>query len=927
MNSVVLRKTVVLSLVAVLIAPGQADVSAFARTNSFRELQGMHTLAVPLKSGDILGQTHADKEKISAFMYEILCSISSSRSGLSGSVDLGQVLKHANEKVLEIFSIPGMQVFLYEAAENPAEGYYVVKVKIVSHEDDRKRTYYVRFPKNIANIECLPVEVFTQNEFAAQENIPKAEILSHHELVKLKKTLYEGNTHEKLGAIEKLSVQRKITSVNILSEALVWFINDETVASAIIEAMQNAKNNGILKKINIEKFSVPGTVFRAVNEFFPGRDENKIKFNLAIDKPYESMVLKFDFGAGHFYAIDKFTMRLKELLLSKDPRINADVKVKEVDPGKSKGEISIKFNITMANLTDFWRALGTHDFKLNVHGYYRALTDEELIEEVEERAKTFLDGIPDKHSAECRDFAAYVYGDGTDKNPGIIGILRNKEKYGNLPAIKVESYDTSDEDTGQSRSANRCTLNKQIQLAEYNPHFQHYSLMTDAQRWVYLARAAGSIFTTSYIKSLLHDYPEGDEFMYFLSSDTLGFPMTRMIRETIMEFTGDKEHKDPTDGEDVSGAVPNFMALKLAMFNWLGRIYYSGEKVNVGGRTGYVKYRKNDFYRTDDGKERHETIFVYDTEKGPAKVIAKITRVKSYVDNTVKITKAIVFEEQRGGVVKEKILNSEEMDDICYFDTMGKSKGLSESPYMQFVYGMNAVFDQAMSSGILDNLPRKDPKGVPIVPKICLVDELAIGSYDFLMSFLLEDRTRIDMDDIDVAALDRHLTEKLGSRSLTTRDVDFYSPKAGEIELLNAVYEETKRFRQKGNSVDTDIFIGYPRTFGARQMAGYPTVKVEKLMADFGMTREEAERAVLAISELADKMPHPFMVDVERANGHPIFGDIPIKLESRDVQLSASLVGSAFMVAPPGMGVSLPKRKPPLTSHVMHSLPAFSGLA
>ena len=295
--------------------------------------------------------------------------------------------------------------------------------------------------------------------------------------------------------VVKFLVETKcMRALDALSKALWQYKEDKDLALYIAKAIRRVKAIGPLSAQNVKNHSIIGTVWRAVEEFGLDREA----FELVVDNPYDSLTLKFAFPTeAPFYRLDGFIDSLEQLFSEK--RVRVDIK-SIVNPQKTEGAISLKMEINMSNLTAFWNALGaTYDFQKNYFNFYRAFTYEEMIQKLEERAKTFLDGVPDKNSDEYRNFALYIFGDGTPQNPGLINILRNSKDYEALQFIKVESNKSVCGPVGFRRCDNRTSLKEITRLGEYNPYFDHYLTEGDIQRWIYLA-SAGSIFTTALLE-------------------------------------------------------------------------------------------------------------------------------------------------------------------------------------------------------------------------------------------------------------------------------------------------------------------------------------------------------------------------------------------------------------------------------------------
>ncbi|GEM_PF-4299460 len=685
----------------------------------------------------------------------------------------------------------------------------------------------------------------------------------------------ETSTGDKKRAIRHLRNYKGAGALNILSEALLRFRGDEELAISIIEAVRHLRQTGVLKKRRLGHDSIIGTLWRAIEEFGLNRDN----FTLVVDNPYDSLKLKFSFPPGNpFYQIDRVIARIQELYTKKNAHINAviDYRFNEEKPEKTEGEISIRFKVTMANLTDFWRVLETLDYRTDSEGRYRVLTTQEIIEKVKERTLAFLEGIDDRNSQEYRELFNYVYGDG---NPGLIRILMNPDRYGDLQFIRVESSQEREQKTDRPRSGNRTSLNELLALAKYNPYFAHSIPEDGIQRWIYLARAAGSIFMTADIKARMRGHAEAD-YMFFVSKDTMGPTRAVELNTQISKLTGWIPHHDPEWGEEVTKRVANFTAVKLAMMNWLRQRYYAHAKVAFGAQEGIVKFRRTAVWR--DGHGNRYEIYPIDDRLGKGAVtIAEIKLKKSPGELPPFIEEAhhIHHGERRPFGQEERLQVEEQM----------KSFGFRQPIVYPSV--INTLYNQLKATPILAKLRREDEEGNRIVPKVCVIDEVADGSWDFLLKYTLEEKSRMDEEDgFEEGELRRKTIELLGGKDLWwLRSADVYSLNQRQIEDWDRLERAIHQVRQTKESVDVEIFIGSPRSPGAQNTPGYPSIQKENLMRDYQMSEAEAEKAIRSTTEGADFVPHSFMVDAERSPVRPIYDDVPIELETRAVQLSAYL--------------------------------------
>ena len=379
--------------------------------------------------------------------------------------------------------------------------------------------------------------------------------------------------------------------------------------------------------------------------------------------------------------------------------------------------------------------------------------------------------------------------------------------------------------------------------------------------------------------------------MFFVSKDTLGCSMATDINTQISKLTGFYPIVDPELGEEVLCTVANFTALKLYMLNWFRSKYYKQVKIRFAGQYGYVKFRKAKAWR-DENYNRRETIPIYDLAGKGGKIIGEISRFKAKGDWSSKIHSVKLFSYDKTGKKQEQYLNQEEIEGIVTEREDGSlHKGIGYEEEVVYVYAINAIYQQLLGSEILSNLQRKDAKGRKIVPRVCVVDEVADGSWDFIFTFAAEELSRKDeVDDFKEGELRTLCQEKLGKDLWGLRTANPYSLSEEQIEEWDKLENAIKEFKETGDSVDVQIFIGRPRSPGARTIPGYPSLKIETLMEDFQRSEDWAKEAIDGCTENADYMPHPFEVDHTKAPMMPIYGDIPIGLESREVQISAYLV-------------------------------------
>ncbi|MBN1526339.1 MAG: thermonuclease family protein [Candidatus Omnitrophica bacterium] len=668
-----------------------------------------------------------------------------------------------------------------------------------------------------------------------------------------------------------------LKALGVLKEALDKYKRKTRIAAEIISAIRDLKRYGILyeqitKKGGVEQKSVVGTIWHAATEIAKSENVRKF-FTIIINYPDNCITLRFHFPRNRpFQRLGRLMARLRGLF--KHRGIDTDIRAEDVDTDNTRGDIRIELNINIANLHSFWRALGTSGIKTNERGYYRAFTDEELIEKTEQRAKSLLDGIKDRKERE--DFIAYVWGRGTEDAPGIIGILRDKNKYGCLRHITVETLRGGVE-TFQAAPGNKCSYSDLRLLGKYNPYFASYIPEDEGiiQRWIYLARGAGSVFETAYLKRLLKGRLDED-YMFFISEHTLGHQ--RNPRQGVRTEMSDL----------VLGGIKDFKSLKLAMMRRLRKSYYTRCEIRIAGKPGWVKFRKNRLREDEEGRRR-ESMPVYDRPGGGAKIIAWIERVKQNPASGKPVIESVKMTDQ-----EERYLSSDEIEKIETVDGKGEAtKGVGSENDIIIPYAANALYAQLRATPILNGLKYTDKNGKPIVPKVCIIDEVGHGSWDLFAAFVIEELSRKDMEDIDELRLREECARRLGREIRPPEDGHLSRITEEELGDWEDLENAIKDIRRKDDeSVDVVNFIGRQGTgkILTRIIPGYPSLNEQKMMDDFGIGQKEARRAIKWVTDKAGIVPHPYMVDRSEGSALPVYYDyIPIRLESREIHIGAYL--------------------------------------
>ncbi|MDD3906313.1 MAG: HEAT repeat domain-containing protein [Candidatus Omnitrophica bacterium] len=526
------------------------------------------------------------------------------------------------------------------------------------------------------------------------------------------------------------------------------------------------------------------TVERERNTYFTLgallKPEYKIFLTVRNESPYKTRMLQI-------------MNRIAQLL--HEEGISADVSVTKRDEFESITEICVNVNVNIGNLRRIWLALGTGDFKFDEEtANYRELTKDEIIAKLEERVGTYLYAMP-PGSAERKNLETYFYGDGTQKNVGLINIVKDPAKYGDLQAIKIESYDDPD------RLKNACSYNDLEKVAGANPFFAEFVRRQNADRYVFLARAAGSCFQTFSIGNLFEGNPDRGN-IFFISKDTVGESFARIMNHTINSMV-ERYSEDNLE-------TPTYEWLEDAVVNYFLDTIYMGEceiiardKVTGAKHTlGISRVRDVMARRMSDG-----TKIEYFTVLSPHDRSTEIGKVCMKDGVPVSATAT--------GKIKDTI-NAAKMD-ITVEDI---------NNYLPIAELLNAIYRQYETSGILDNL---QPNST-----LCVVDEFADGSFDFVTKYIIEKKT-------------------------------VNTPRPIKVK----------------------IFIGATRSWRVSSMPDYPTLKEKDISAVFGISTQEAKEIIDNVSKVADFVPHPIMVPPQKK---PVLSsDMQLQFENEEVVIGAYL--------------------------------------
>lgn len=694
---------------------------------------------------------------------------------------------------------------------------------------------------------------------------------------------------DKRMSIRFFELHKSFASLVELSRALAQQPDDEEIVRDVIRAFRNIKRTGPLCVQPIYCYSIIGIVFKLVDEFFGRREW----FDIASIRPFDELLLLFDFPPNRpFVEVDAFIAGLADLLTRK--HVSATIRLEKMNDVLTRGEISLSMRVELENLTEFWRILGgSYDFPEDHKGYYRPLTREEIIRKVEVRARSVLLGMR-VGSPEQERFVRYVYGAGSEEAPGLLNVVRNPARHGAAQLIEVESYETVDSSTGRRRCDNRCSYFELQRLGWANPFFSYYiqHAYVGIQRWIYLARAAGSVFSTSYMDRVMSGVYD-DAIVYLsnvifpVSTDTMGVSRAREISTEISKLTGSLDHHDPAMGEDVLDRVVSYQALRLTMFRWFRERYLRSVRVEVGGQHAFVLFRRCEVHR-DESHGRHELMPLFDRLGPRAKVVGHVRRRKGFRARAAVITEAVLHGSEGS---PERVLSAAERAAIVTLPPEGgaPTPGIGTESDLVYPYAITELYQQLVRARHLEQLSHTGPDGEAIVPRVCIVDEVADGSWNTLLAFTIEELTRRDEEDFGEGELRAHCRQALGRDLWALRSADPYGLTEEQVAEWQRLEETLKRLRTTEHSVDAVVFIGQTRSPGAHRVPGYPCLRVESLVEDFELSREEAASAVRAASHGADFIPHPFMVDPERAALLPIYGDIPLRQETCEVHIGAYL--------------------------------------
>ncbi|KJJ83691.1 membrane protein containing GCN5-related N-acetyltransferase domain protein [Candidatus Omnitrophus magneticus] len=551
--------------------------------------------------------------------------------------------------------------------------------------------------------------------------------------------------------------------------------------------------------------------------------------------------------------IDKSSLITVEILKSMVAEgMNVSVNEK-IDKVTNKPYIEVILNVDSSTLTAYWLALCHRDFQVAENGGIRSFSRYEIVNKLEERAESLIDGM--KSNSDRKDFYLYLYGDNTAKNPGLINVVKYPDKWiqiseeeyneyyksdkqvskkimvdinGNkwiklqdLKCIKVESYKQV-EAIGKKRSDKRCSLMDIQRVAHGNPYFARYIRNLKGKRFVFTARGSGSIFQSFSLMNMIEGKTY-DSNMFFISKDTLGYDIPRMFYQFLFRLSekyGDYDRDDEAEkGKSFARLAEDLCAIKTSSNEKSGifdNIYMSEHNIKnltTGKDIGFYRAREISVYFDKKTEKRIEVFIVRDSDNGVE--IGKIHREGPEI--TVKST-GHVFSDSRIINIEGKIL-----DGIAQYTDI-KISGEKE---IILVETLNTLYEQYLKAGILEGLSAGD--------RIVLVEELANGTYYFMSKYIIEKKTM-----------------------------------------------------EEGKPIYVDFFTGQARSFSQNDFPDHPMLSVETLMRDYNIRKEEAINIIENVSNTASHLPHPVMVP-EGIKKPIVNAKIPLQLEEADIILGSYL--------------------------------------
>ncbi|MDR1194898.1 MAG: hypothetical protein LBL00_00295 [Endomicrobium sp.] len=607
---------------------------------------------------------------------------------------------------------------------------------------------------------------------------------------------------------------------------------EESLLNLAVRALSHIKTNGVLATKNVGKhISIIGSVYEVIDKY----DDTRTKIYVKMNNNFSSFDILFDFPEDEpFFEGDAFSKDLIKALESfggDNIKINYEItKQPEFNDDFTQGKMSIKFTPDIATLTSFWKSLAPHDFKVigdadKKNMSLRAFTADEIYYKFLERSKNFYHEqkpilYDDDHFN--NSFQKFLFGNGEFQ--GALAIVKNPEKFKDIRAFPAETLENSyvqnitkityNEmielfEDGKSNSVHMLRASNRyedlVKLAQGNPYFAHYMPDDGVQHYVFLARGAGAAFTSAYMKGLLRGYSDSDS-IFFISRDTFGRSNWEMVSKNIRSYVYNEKKKR---------GVVNFKALTFQILKDLKKQYFEEFEVDFDSKKFKIVHsHANNYYLLGANGE-----------------------------------KLLKFTSDRKSISKrEKFENAPEIgDDILL-------KAMTSNRYNDFRDKLDEVYENFLKTGIMNKLYWDGINPA----KICVVDEIAVGTFDFVFKFVVEELSRQDPYEID--DLREKVNEKLGEDYWYLFDKDTFEFTEQEGELAEKLYKTINEIRAENSKkpVDSDIFIGRinRRLSDDQIIDGYPTLLIKKIMEDFDMTEEEANKLILNVSITADFAPH-----------------------------------------------------------------------
>ncbi|MDP2913127.1 MAG: 6-phosphofructokinase, partial [Candidatus Omnitrophota bacterium] len=552
-------------------------------------------------------------------------------------------------------------------------------------------------------------------------------------------------------------------------------------------------------------------------------------------------------------------------------------------------EIVIDFNAQ--SLSAICLGLGTGDFKTGPDGKFRKYAKEETMEKVENMAEHYLAAM-DKSSSAYAKLYALVYGyekaekqglansgfldpDGyvepqspgislypSDPDirivmkkrdlPGLLEIINNPDKIietfylfnkktgeykpfsgvksdgekvraGELRVFKIESYPEREE--GNLRSHDEL-IKAADSTAFFASALTRYGAARNVKRYLITARGGIPVFAVKSMDDLI-EHRSSPNYLFFISQDTTGLATRRMMHANIVEKIREYNERP---------------SLKPNTFEQLTK--------DMCGEGGFLDKHYNAEYAIKN-RETKEVIGVYrpydtKTKKMPDNIMEKEITIydpegRSYIGKAaIRVKNAISVRAEKA----KETVSIDAADDFAEFLKSEKLsledieiEGATAYPWAEI---MNALYKQLKDAGILRGLHAED--------HVCAAEEFAVGSFGFMLKYIIERKSREEGIPIFV---DMYMA------GLSLSEGDIYGDSEQKI-------------------------INIPE--------GYPIMRADEIARDYGLTIDEAEQAIYHTSHISAWMPQPVMITKSESpwlTETPIVDEIPISPEDADVSILA----------------------------------------